>query len=312
MNEHDSDSSKNYQALLEKGNAYFEIENWSEALRCYQLAEDLKPTFKGNIALVKTWQALDKPSKAVEIAAQYEDVYLNNGDQWCEFYIRTLVLNHEFIAAMKYLSLLQNEGTQSRLKQWIHQQEVIVLEDQKAAIHRKIRQSFELVNGTNQENVALIVQLKQLPLPAYLKMLIGILDNDFVHPLYKADLLNFIAFLKIDQSLEISWFEQKRKIILNQLPTTHHTVCFLVTKDEIEQRLFADPILQKAAIEILNLQCLMLYPFADEVIQQPKDWANGLLQYYQFLPEVGDGVAQGLQVIQWQKRLAHLVDELIN
>lgn len=297
----------NYLKLIQKADHFFEIEQYADALACYQQAYDLKSTFKLNIALVKTLQALKKDTQALAIAVQYEDVYLTSGDDWAQIYLTLLITNHELIQAEKLLDYLKTVGLKQRFKQIIAQESQQLLQTKPNEIQKRIKQSFDLINGDNQKNAMIIADLKQLPLVAYLEALKLILSNPFIHSLYRSELLSFIAPLKVHQTLELAWFGQVKSVDLSQLPLTHQTATFDSVFATLSELLSKDPILQKSAIQTLNLQFILLYPFADETVADPKTWAVDLAEFNQFIE-----TKQEIQTLAWQKRLSEAINQLIN
>lgn len=293
--------------LIQKADHFFEIDQFETALTYYQQAYDLKSTFKLNIALVKTLQALEKDAEALMIARQYEDVYLNSGDNWAQFYLTLCLANQEFIQAEKFSDYLSAENVRIHFKQSIQQRSHLFLKAHPTEVGKQIKRCFELVNGTDQANAETIAALKRLPVPAYLEALKFVLSNPLIHPLYPSELLSFIAPLKIERTLPQIWFGASKTVALAHLPLTHQTSKFEVAAEALTKLLADDPILQTTALQTLNLQFILLYPFSDDLIADPVSWAVDLAEFHQFIE-----AKQEIKTLSWQKRLSEAIDHLIN
>lgn len=300
---------KNYRTLIAKGNDYFDAKAWTNALDCYQQAYDLKVTLSLNILMVTTLKRLAKYSEAVALAEEYLDQYLNEGHLRTYFYLVLLVDNHEFIQAQRFVSYLVETKHQEDISKLIQLRSRRYTQHKHEFIQAQIKQSFALVNDTAAQAMAQIQTLKQLPLAAYLKALAIILDNEFIHPLYKTELLSFIAPLKIDQVLTMTWFGSKRQVALSTLPETYQTATFLQAQTALATAFDQDPVIGEKAIEELNLQFLLLYPFADDIVSKSTNWAQVLHESVLGLPMTD---SQQKDIWDWQNRLRKLMDMLIN
>ncbi|MFD1671196.1 hypothetical protein ACFQ5M_03685 [Agrilactobacillus yilanensis] len=303
--------SEDFQNLLTKADRYFEAENWAAALNYYQKAYDLKRSFGLNFALVKTLLALSEVNTAVKVAQEYEDLYIEDGSEKLQVYCNLLGDDHQFIAALRLLPNLTTKMLQQMTQTAIEAMMADYQQIASAKIERTIKASFELVNGTNEKNLAVIAELKRLPLSDYVVALRLVTTNTYIHPLYKAELLSFIAPLKVAETMPMQWFGEDKTVRLDKLPESHQTPALTAAVKEIQTQAHLDLFLEKTAVETLNLQFLLLYPFSDTVVTDPQAWAQVLLQQIQALSGVKTQNQGYTTLIQWQKRLSDLIDQLI-
>jgi tetratricopeptide (TPR) repeat protein len=300
---------KNYQTLIAKGNDYFDAKAWTNALDCYQQAYDLQVSLSLNILMVTTLKRLGKYDQAVALAEEYLDQYLKEGHLRTYFYLVLLVDNHEFIQAQRFVDYLVETTHQQDIEKLIQLRSRRYTQQHGDFIATQIKQSFALVNDTATQAMGQIQRLKQLPLAAYLEALAIVLDNEFIHPLYKTELLSFIAPLNIDQNLNMTWFKQKRQVTLNTLPKTYQTATFLQAQTALAAAFDQDPVIGEKAMEELNLQFLLLYPFADDIVSKSTNWAQVLHESVLGLPMTD---VRQKDIWDWQSRLRKLMDMLIN
>ncbi|WP_416352997.1 hypothetical protein ACNAN0_07370 [Agrilactobacillus fermenti] len=299
---------KNFETLIDQGNHFFDESKWHQAYECYYQAYELRPVFSLNYLLSVLLSKMGEIDEALALTKEYSEEYLQHGSECTFYYLQLLVRHRDFILARRDLKNLRSAKLVNVLTAYIQMQEQKMMRHE-VQMQTKLRQVYTLVNATPAEQLHIIAEIKRLPLAVYLQALTVVLQNDWINPLYKSELLSYIAPLDVKQKLAFNWFGQVKTVDLATLPSDFRVMSYQTVWTHLTNMALDDPIILLQIQQELDLQFILLYPFADEVVQAPAVWLDELLLKYEGqTADTGD--KPHLQVRRWQDKIDAYIAEL--
>lgn len=288
--------------------AAFNAEKWSQASAVFTTLyqTDQRPELNRYLAvsLYHDQQFL----AAEQIAAENDGAYLVSAE-WFTWRITIALQNQQFIFARELCALPQAASWQAQ-----ELPRIVAAEERAqtalAATQRVIAKHFyHLGDVPLREQQRRLLRAHQLPLADFLKGTQYLLVDPFLHPLLRATLLEELFRLRVKMTVQVHWLdEQQHTVSTAQLEgvfagsAAQQALTYL--QEQIAQN---NPGLAANVRQTLNLQLMMLYPFADKIVTHPRAWVDWLAgrPLDQSLPE---SVVN--QIKTWQSRLAKHLETL--
>lgn len=288
--------------------AAFNAEKWSQASAAFTTLyqADQRPELNRYLAvsLYHDQQFL----AAEQIAAENDGAYLVSAE-WFTWRITIALQNQQFIFARELCALPQAASWQAQ-----ELPRIVAAEERAqtalAATQRVIaKQFYHLGDVPLREQQRRLLRAHQLPLADFLKGTQYLLVDPFLHPLLRATLLEELFRLRVKMIVQVHWLdEQQHTVSTAQLEgvfagsAAQQALTYL--QEQIAQN---NPGLAANVRQTLNLQLMMLYPFADKIVTHPRAWVDWLAgrPLDQSLPESAVN-----QIQTWQSRLAKHLETL--
>lgn len=109
-----------------------------------------------------------------------------------------------------------------------------------------------------------------------------VLANSQILQFIKSDVLHALIYRNISDEYQLVWKDQTFTIHTDNLVPYNQQPIYQDLVAEIEKySIQENPHLFDELVQQLNLQLMVMYPFADKIITQPAEWINLLLSDYQ-------------------------------
>lgn len=294
-------------AQFQRALTAFQQEQWSQASAAFTTLYQARQTAELNRYLATSLYHDQQFLAAEQIAAENDRAYLID-QRWFTQRLTIALKNQQFIFARQWCHLPEAQvWAQAGLAQ------VVTAEDQArqtlGATQRVIAKQFYHLGDTDlAEQQRRIKRAQQLPLREFLRGVQYLLVDPFLHPLLRATLLEELSRLQLDQPVRLQWLDDQIYTVETAKlgpvaagPAAQAALTYLTT-----QFAQTNPGLVANVRQTLNLQLMLLYPFADKVLTAPEAW----IDYLAGRPvQTAISPEQAKQLKTWQKRLGkHLQD----
>ncbi|MGP4116853.1 hypothetical protein [Levilactobacillus zymae] len=294
-------------AQFQRALAAFQQEQWSQASAAFTTLYQAHQTAELNRYLATSLYHDQQFLAAEQIAAENDRAYLID-QRWFTQRLTIALKNQQFIFARQWCHLPEAQAwAQAGLAR------VVTAEDQArqtlSATQRVIAKQFYHLGDTDlAEQQRRIKRAQQLPLREFLRGVQYLLVDPFLHPLLRATLLEELSRLQLDQPVRLQWLDDQIYTVETAKlgpvaagPAAQAALTYLTT-----QFAQTNPGLVANVRQTLNLQLMLLYPFADKVLTAPEAW----IDYLAGRPvQTAISPEQAKQLKTWQKRLGkHLQD----
>lgn len=275
--------NQNPDILTEQGNKLFENEKYMLAFKKYEQAYKLNPTFNLNRKIIQTLYLAGNITDIEELVSDFENDYLSNFKD-ASLIIKALISTNNFLQARQ---VVRNVHFSNEVGQIDNLNFEIDLAANKYLIeHRNNIKSLKeraksIVIEPMAEQVNFIHQLKYLSLNDYLKNTELLLENPWLHPLFKSSIAEDLVKLKITHKMGIYYFDKNTTFIPCNCPLISDLKALNYLKidlNKISPNL--SPIELNSVESELNLYAAMLYPFTDQIIDDPQLWIEVILVHF--------------------------------
>jgi tetratricopeptide (TPR) repeat protein len=280
----------NYQRLMDQGQAAVEAGNLALACEYYEQAYEIEDNFSLNILLSNIYLELGEHVKALELAQSYQEYYFNDIEMLGS-YIHVLVMNGRFVEALQIihrrgnLRMAEEEEILADLQSEVKRLEIGFRDFQQI----KIREANEMLKTLPKRPFAEQMRMmevinSQLPAEEFIEKTKTLVTPPDVYEFVKASLIETYVQLEIDEEIPFRWLDGKTRWVNPQnLPLFHDDPLYVAAKRELEKELEnVDPVMLKMLLEECDVQFSFLYPFAEEFVSNPHDWALAYMDdFYQ-------------------------------
>lgn len=288
----------------------FREQKWSMAADRFTTLYQARQTAELNRYLAASLYHDQQFLMAERIAAENDRAYLDERS-WFDFRLTVALHNQQFLFARQWAELaVQSNWRQAALNQikMAEQQATQTLGDTQAVIAKQFYHLGDVKLGEQQVRLR---RAQQLPLATYLRGARFLLVDPFLHPLLKATVLEQLSKLSLATIVKLLWLDdQTYEIATNDLSgVTDYPAAQAALTYLNEQLAQDDPGLAQNTQQNLNLQLMLLYPFADRVMKYPTAWVDYLLGRRDFANLTSQ--AQN-DLEDWQKRLTEHMKTLFS
>lgn len=298
---------KNYERYIVLGQEFMDQGNLSEALNAFQQAYKIKKDFPLNFLISSTYLELGEAQQALHMAVEMKTKYLSCTD-YLSFYIQLLISNHEFIHAHSLINerILQEKsgemGHLIALKKKIRQDELMYEQFEASKINKLKNELSVLKQHSYYEQLAIVKKAAYLPQEEFIKMGKKILVDKEVHQLVRSWILEEFARLHVKEPVKVLWREEEiHQVTPAQIGgpldcgAYQHMILFLE-----KELMNNDPILLLDLREEVRLHFALLYPVADQVVENPKLWAITYIVAY------NESMGERYCVHEYQQEIARI------
>lgn len=278
-------SEEDYKNYLIEGDKASAKDDYLGAVQNYGLAFVVKHTFEANKKLVESLMKLKEADKAKEMSTDFLDQYVETEDG--VMLVSDIFLETGDLLGANILVQMVRKRRESLISESLIldiEQRLRSAENRYSRIHeedlkKQEKELLSLVVEKIELQVKKIKEMSNMPLENYLRVADNLLLNPYLHPMLKVEIANNLVMLSIDKEVSINfWGEIKNFNPINLKPILLMDK-FLEVKDLIDKNSSEDTQTEyEKKISELSLEISMLYPFTDEIIDDPKIWANEFLR----------------------------------
>jgi len=261
--------------------------NLIEAIDYFEQAYAIKQAFALNFLLASTYLEMGENKKALDIASEAKEEYISCLD-YMELYTQILIQNNKFIDAHRIINnriLLKVKGEMNHLvsmKKKVRKIELMYQQFEMQKINEIKAELKELRKHNYYEQLALVKKAVHLPQDDFVMIGKEILMDQDVHTLVRSWVLEEFANLRLKEEVSFIWRDQKTYKVIpvdigGPLDSAAYQRIYLFLEKELMNE---DPILLLDLSEELRLHFALLYPLADEIINDPHLWALSYIATY--------------------------------
>ncbi|WP_347401575.1 hypothetical protein [Candidatus Enterococcus ikei] len=278
---------KNYERFIELGQEAVKRDNLIEAVDCFEQAYSIQQDFPLNLVLVNTYLQVGENEQALSLASEMKEKYFAYLD-YMELYIQVLIKNNMFIQAHSIINeriLMEQSGEMRKLislKKKIRHVELMYQQFEVGKI-KELKEELDCLNAHNYyEQLAIVKKAGKLPQDEFIMIGKKILLDDRVHNLVRSWILEELASLHFKEEVEFLWRDDKKYTVVPATVGTpldsaaYQRILLFLEKELIND----DPILLVDIMEEIRLHFALLYPLADEIIENPRLWAVSYIISY--------------------------------
>lgn len=286
---------------LQRALTAFRQQNWSQASADFTTLYQAHQTADLNRYLASSLRHDQQYLAAEQIASENEQAFLVS-QEWFEERLTIALKNQLFIPARQWCTLPPEQtwrqagvatvmAAEERSRQTL------------GATQRVIeKQFYHLGDSSLAEQRRRIRQAYQLPLDAFLRGVQYLLVDPFLAPLLRSTLLEDLYRLQVTMTVKLQWLD-------GQIYTVDTTTLRPMASSPAVKRALAyldnqfaqsNPSLVDNVRQTLNLQLMLVYPFADKILTCPEAWIDYLVGQ-PWKNSVTPAQAQHLET--WQNRL---------
>ncbi|KRM23831.1 hypothetical protein [Latilactobacillus graminis] len=271
-----------YERLIRLGKAALNQRDWQQASTCFEAAYQLDQTMTANLLWVSALIEARDNQTALAIVEEQQDAYLQQTDL-AQFYLALLLNNHHFITANQILVVLNHAKIAPEMikmfRLMITTAELAYQTNYQTTIQKKAQRLYNLTAYPLSEQLTLLNQAQQLPRNDYVDSVMPILTNPYSHAFVKTTVIETLVQLNLNQTVQVSWFDQEKSFVPAQSHLMGDSVLFNAVLQALNTQLAAeDPILLAQVTADIEMGFAYLYPFEAEIMYNPMEWAQAWLK----------------------------------
>ncbi|MEI5994970.1 hypothetical protein A5880_002558 [Enterococcus sp. 4G2_DIV0659] len=278
---------KNYERFIELGQESVKQENLNEAVAYFEQAYAIKQDFPLNLVLSNMYLDIGANEQALSLASEMKEQYLAYLD-YLELYIQILIKNHKFIHAHSIINeriLMEQSGEMKKLiclKKKIRHVELMYQQFEVSKIKELKEELHYLNEHTYYDQLAIAKKAGQLPQEEFIEISKPILLDEQVHNLVRSWVLEELARLHVKEEIAFLWRDNQKYSVIPAVvgppldSAAYQRILLFLEKELIND----DPILLVDIMEEIRLHFALLYPRADEIIEDPRLWAVSYIISY--------------------------------
>lgn len=288
----------------------FHHQQWSQASAQFTALYQTHQTAELTRYLASSLRHDQQYLAAEQVAVENERAFLVK-QPWFNERLTIALKNQRFIPARQWCTLpLEQTWRQAGVAT------VIAAENRSrqtlGATQRVIeKQFYHLGDSSLAEQRRRIRRAYQLPLNEFLRGVQYLLVDPFLAPLLRSTLLEDLYRLQLTMTVKLQWIDDQIYTLdtatlrpVTASPAVKRALTYL--DDQFAQ---SNPTLVDNVRQTLNLQVMLIYPFADKVLTNPEAWIDYLVGQ----PEKSSLTpTQAKSLETWQKRLGKHLQSLFD
>lgn len=313
---------KNYERFIELGQEAMDKKNLLEAIDYFQKAYAIKQDFPLNFLIASTYLEVGEDAKALDLASEMKEEYVSCLD-YMELYIQILIQNNKFINAHSIINdriLMEQSGEMRRLismKKKVRHVELMYQQFEINKIKELKKELKELKKHNYYEQLAIVKKSVHLPQDDFIAIGKELLLDNEIHSLVRSWILEEFANLHIKEEIKFVWNDREVHQVVpaatgGPLDSAAYQRILLFLEKELMNE---DPILLLDLLEEIRLHFALLYPLADEIIEDPQLWAiSYIVAYNESIAEkfeVNDKREEIQQIQELQYKIRFDLDKMI-
>lgn len=255
--------------------AAFDDRHWSTASDLFETLYHDQQTPELNRYLVASLYQDQKYLLAEQYAAEQDPIYLDSAQHF-QLRLDVALKNQQFIFAREFCQVAQADGWRAGGLAQVEAAEAAATTELAATQRVIAKQFYHLGDVPFNEQRQRLERARQLPLKLYLQGVQYLLVDPFLHPLLRADLLEGLMRLHVEQSVKLHWLDdQIYPVATGDLRPVNESQAAQAIQDYLQNDLGqTDPMLAANLQQTVTLQLMMLYPFIDRTITAPVAWVQ--------------------------------------
>lgn len=277
---------KNYERFIELAQEAIQEEQPALALDYFKQAYCIQQDFSLNYLLVCSYLDLSQEKQALIVATEMKESYLSTFE-YIDFYVQLLLKNHLFIQAHLIVNeriLMERTGEMRLLvfmKNTIRQLEQAykrAIEEQSQLVEDELARLGEFSYG---EQVRIINKETFLTQVDFISISKENVIDQRVHPFVRSLLLEELVGLHVNEEIDFLWRNGEIcKVIPTKVGTSDESGSYQRLLLFLEKELiYENPILLADLLEEIRLHATLLYPLADQMIDDPILWAISYMSH---------------------------------
>lgn len=255
---------KDYQSLLQAAQEYQRTKNYLAAAESLDQAYLLKPSFSVKVLLVKARHQAQQDQLAWQLIQPDVEQFLTTASNLA-LVIDVLIGINNFLQAQQLL--LQAPADLNSIKQAlqtvINQHQQRYYQRHSTEINQLKQQILSIVTLPLMQQSNLILQLHCLTCFDFEQSSQVLLQNPYLHPLLKAGLTEDLVKLQIQHLVKINFYGTDKEFLPAKTPLIYQLNSLISWQKQLVDNRLKDET---------NLLAAMLYPFTDQIIQEPDLW----------------------------------------
>ena len=250
--------------------------NYASAVAHLEKAFKQAPAFEVARLLVAAENGLKQPQEAVGYLSEFMEDFLATEQDTATLYDTLLTLpDYRFAwAVLHHVQAAQVPMIRAR----IERAEAQDLAHNPEEIDELAKQLRHLGGFSAHEQEALLKHLGRLPKAKLITAVRANLDDADVHPAVRISLLDALTAVGDDQPVVVAGYQQSGTVVPSQLPGVLGDKTLLAVLDQVQRQIgLGDPELMRATVEVLRFELGYLYPFIEQVIDDPTHFATSYL-----------------------------------
>lgn len=269
----------NSRAYFIKATEYIENEKYEKALEMIEKVYMHESTLEISHLYINILYALKDYEKALEIANDFSESYLNN-EEYTISYVKVLIKNRLFIEAEALIQNYSENVHSVYYSIWIHLKEELKLEREQYIKQVEFekgetkRELLELEMHSPFKQSSIVKKAQQLDLKTLQEIGPIIFSNHYITGIIKRAYLEILVEKNDDKEYLFPWFNQERKIIPNQFSVFEQDPIYKDVQKNLNEVLLKNPDLYEPIQNEIVTDLLLLYPFTEEVVTDVEYWVK--------------------------------------
>src|SRR5699024_4832597 len=131
---------------------------------------------------------------------------------------------------------------------------------------------------STEQQISILQEAGTLPVPLFQKLARSILLNPLVTNEAKTIVIHYLIEQESNESFQMMWFDELREIVPVGIGTLDAKQSFWEVHRYLEEKLETNPTLQVMIQQEMDRHLFKLYPFMDDIIVSPEEWAGYYLE----------------------------------
>ncbi|MGV0168650.1 hypothetical protein ACRYI5_08590 [Furfurilactobacillus sp. WILCCON 0119] len=260
-----------------------------------------------NHLLVQALYMHEEYSRARMYAGEFLNSYLGTAADW-RFLLTLLLRVHDFILAHEVTAGIHESTLRIESETLIEGAEQAARTETAATIKTVAKHFYHMSDDSVLEQQHRFQAAMKLPLAEFETGAKFLLLDPYLHPLYRASILEVLQRVQLDEPVSYRWLDEKtHEVVPAQLTPLDDDAIYQQVQKKLQDRLVdEDPVAETLLTQEVRLQLTLVYPRLNDVVTDPDEWVTGLIEIYR-----GDDQTVSESVSNWQRRLEQLTAELV-
>ncbi|MFD1428936.1 hypothetical protein [Lacticaseibacillus mingshuiensis] len=266
----------NVDRHLSLGESALRNSNFAAAVPHLEKAYQRTPVFEVGRELVQAYNGLEQSASALPIVSEYMEDFLASAKDTELLYDTLLALpDYRFAWAMlAHVAVIQRPPLQQR----IEDAEAADLAANQPALEKLAKELKHLGGFDAHKQEQVIKELGRLPRQLMIEAARPNLTDEDVHPAVRISLLDALTAVGDREPVTVLGYQTSGEVVPDDLPGVLNDPTLLAVLDQVQRQVgLGDPELMRATVQVLRFELGYLYPFIDQTITDPKQFAYDYL-----------------------------------
>lgn len=225
--------------------------------------------------------------------------------------LRILLKNCEFIRCREIAVTIKDPHLAFEIRDLIHKSEAADLKKDPKKIQKMANQFYHLANQSLIHQRMVFARALTLPGKEFVSIAVELLNDPFLKPIMRLSVLDTLRKLRFSQNVRYRWlnnkiYDLKPASLLDLVNMRSYQQVMQIVETEYAE----NPTDMLLLLQNLRLELSYLYPFNDQVIQNPRLWVKiAALRIKGQQPDLNQ--RESRKIYEWQVKLNHLTQNLV-